>query len=50
MGVCGSIAGLFACSVLSPMEHIRIRLQVMQNSIYKGAIDCARHVFADHGI
>ncbi|KAL4471129.1 hypothetical protein ABPG72_006510 [Tetrahymena utriculariae] len=50
MGVCGSIAGLFACSVLSPMEHIRIRLQVMQNSIYNGAIDCAKKIYLDHGL
>ncbi|EGR34665.1 mitochondrial carrier protein, putative [Ichthyophthirius multifiliis] len=48
--ICGAISGAVACIVLAPMEHIRIRLQVMKDSNNKSAISAFSNIFKQYGI
>ena len=50
MAICGGISGFVACSVLSPMEHIRIRLQVTKNAKSSGAINAFKDIYLQHGV
>mmetsp|Transcript_75831 Transcript_75831/g.180112 ORF Transcript_75831/g.180112 Transcript_75831/m.180112 type:complete len:291 (+) Transcript_75831:104-976(+) len=50
--VAGSIAGVVQCSVATPMELIRSKLQVQQSMSrkYAGTMDCVRSVYKAHGL
>ncbi len=49
----GGIAGIANSVVSSPMEHIRIRMQIQKDGvekIYKNSIDCAKKIYRKHGL
>ena len=48
----GVFAGICNSFVISPVELIRIKLQVQSNSnkVYSGTIDCAKKIFSQYGI
>jgi solute carrier family 25 carnitine/acylcarnitine transporter 20/29 len=49
----GVIGGFCQTVALTPAELIKCRLQVQdghENARYKGPVDCARHIYARHGL
>jgi solute carrier family 25 carnitine/acylcarnitine transporter 20/29 len=53
LAFCGGIAGLASCSVVSPVELIRTRLQIQGstgNPQYRGSLDCAKQILRTEGI
>ena len=50
---CGAVAGLACSAVSSPVEHVRIRMQVQNvgaGTSYKGSVDAARQILSQHGL
>lgn len=49
---CGGFSGLMACSVVSPVELVRTRLQVQSTAkpLYKGSVDCVQTILETEGI
>ena len=52
---CGGVAGFFNCSVVTPVELIKCRLQIqteasVKNSFYTGIIDCLVKTWNAEGI
>ncbi|EEB05607.2 carrier with solute carrier repeats [Schizosaccharomyces japonicus yFS275] len=47
----GAFSGAVNSVLVSPIEHIRIRLQVQTgpNPLYKGPVDCMRKIASQHG-
>lgn len=43
------IAGLPATSIVTPADVIKTRLQVRDQTYYKGVIDCGRKIIAEEG-
>ncbi|EGR28765.1 mitochondrial carrier protein, putative [Ichthyophthirius multifiliis] len=50
MAISGGICGLVSCSVLAPMEHIRIRLQVIKEGKSTSAINAFKHIYMQYGL
>lgn len=48
--VAGSLAGVFAQSVIYPMEVLKTRLALRKTGQYAGISDCARQVFRREGL
>ena len=54
--VCGSFAGLPQCLIMSPVEHLKCRLQVQESSktpggpSFKGPVQAAQHIWSSHGL
>mmetsp|Transcript_67837 Transcript_67837/g.126732 ORF Transcript_67837/g.126732 Transcript_67837/m.126732 type:complete len:291 (-) Transcript_67837:164-1036(-) len=50
--IAGAFAGVVQCSVGTPMELIRSKLQVQDGSarVYAGTVDCIRSVYRAHGL
>jgi solute carrier family 25 carnitine/acylcarnitine transporter 20/29 len=52
--IAGSVAGFANCSVVTPVELVKCRLQVQYEdkakSYYKGVVDCVRKIFKEEGI
>jgi solute carrier family 25 carnitine/acylcarnitine transporter 20/29 len=52
--LCGAIAGLVNCIVVTPVELVKCRLQIqldnINNSYYKGVYDCMNKIFKQEGI
>lgn len=48
----GGIAGIVQCSIATPMELLRTKLQVQHDSkrVYRGNLDCIRKVIASEGL
>jgi solute carrier family 25 carnitine/acylcarnitine transporter 20/29 len=48
----GSFAGVANSVISSPMEHIRIRMQIQTKEfkLYNGSIDCFTKILAEHGL
>ncbi|KAM5531708.1 hypothetical protein V8D89_014628 [Ganoderma adspersum] len=54
-GIAGLFAGWTSALLATPMEHLKVKLQLQtQNSVedrvYKGPIDCAKQVVRAHGV
>ena len=51
--MCGATAGLANSIVSSPVEHIRIRMQLQSSAVgegaYKGSVDCLKSIVRDYG-
>lgn len=49
---CGAVAGFFNGFLASPIEHIRIRLQIQTANVkeFSGPVDCARKLYQSHGM
>jgi solute carrier family 25 carnitine/acylcarnitine transporter 20/29 len=53
---CGAFAGLVQCVVICPMEHVKCRLQVQQDSgpssgsKYKGPYQATKRIVREHGL
>ncbi|KAL4438789.1 hypothetical protein ABPG74_013462 [Tetrahymena malaccensis] len=50
LAACGTLSGIGCSVIVGPMEHIRIKMQLMKNKMYKNTIDCAIQVFKQYGI
>ena len=54
LAYCGGVAGFVSCSVVSPVELVRSRLQVQGTGSaaaqYKGSFDCAKQILKTEGI
>jgi len=48
--MCGAAAGTAQSFVICPMEHIKCRLQVNTNNLYKGPVDLCTSLIKNHGI
>ncbi|PFH61645.1 hypothetical protein XA68_16734 [Ophiocordyceps unilateralis] len=54
-GLAGVLAGATVSFIAAPVEHIKARLQVQYaatkaNRFYAGPLDCARRIYAHHGV
>lgn len=51
--ICGGIAGLANCIVVTPVELVKCRLQIQfeekKNNYYKGVIDCLKKIIKNEG-
>lgn len=50
--ICGGISGLAGCLIITPVELVKIRLQLQYNSInaiYKNGFDCMHKVIKEEG-
>jgi len=45
----GAMAGLAGSLVSTPVEHVRIKVQ-MKGSVFKGSVDCAKTIISEQGI
>jgi solute carrier family 25 carnitine/acylcarnitine transporter 20/29 len=52
VGVAGAVAGAVTSSVSTPVEHIRIRMQVQTGpgGQYAGTVDATQKIFGKHGL
>ncbi|KAL4471128.1 hypothetical protein ABPG72_006509 [Tetrahymena utriculariae] len=50
LAVCGSLSGVGCSIIVGPMEHIRIKMQLMKNKMYKNTIDCAIQIYKQYGV
>ena len=48
--MCGAAAGTAQAIVICPMEHIKCRLQVNTQQIYKGPVDACTSIIKNHGL
>lgn len=53
--LCGAVGGFINTATTAPVEHIRIRTQLQtgqatEKQLYKGVMDCAQKIYAQHGI
>ena len=48
--MCGAAAGTAQAIVICPMEHIKCRLQVNTQQIYKGPLDACTSIIKNHGL
>mmetsp|Transcript_5548 Transcript_5548/g.13891 ORF Transcript_5548/g.13891 Transcript_5548/m.13891 type:complete len:373 (-) Transcript_5548:34-1152(-) len=47
---CGAVAGTVQAFVICPMEHIKCRLQVNTQQLYKGPLDACASIVNNHGL
>ena len=46
----GAISGVACSPIMSPMENIRIKMQVDKSGLYKNTFDCAKQIYKQYGI
>ena len=53
MAACGALAGVVSGVVSSPVEHVRIRMQLQgsgSDAAYKGSVDAFKVIIRQHGL
>ena len=45
----GTFAGAPQCLIITPMEHVKCRLQTQHGTGYSGPVDAARRIVSEHG-